>query len=322
MFELQDGCLRLVVARQPSLQLWNTPAPPSLRLCTAYPADDARCQTLHAVEMDEIQGLTFFFSDGSLFGLHVHQRGDSCAMDSYSRAFSNRRRRSIVWIYLPISQPDRALLLGVREQVQPRVQSIVIRTKLVGDVIVGLQCRSAVRDASLGASAPLTMIYGEPKPGNPVCFFGAYCRLPALPAQVLTKGFCLPNPSGSPLSNEAYFSWAPLSSVSSTLVFYDESNGACRGVLLRYENGGARAVGQCRLQVDPTEEVDQPVRLCLQIGSHSSRFDRILYTAHVKFKQDPQAGGTLEDEGWKSYKMQGIMKFWFTPESCFAIVEN
>lgn len=196
----------------------------------------------------------------------------------------------------------------------------MIRTKLVGDVIVGLQCRNAVRDASLGASAPLTMIYGEPKQDNPVCLFGAYCRLPALTARVLTERFCLPNPSGSPLSDEAYFSWAPLSSVSSTLVFCDESNGACRGVLLRYKNGGARAVGQCRVQVVPTDEVDQPVRLCLHIGSHSSRFDRILHTAHVKFKQTPQPDGTLEDEGWKSYKMEGIMKFWFTPESCFVVV--
>jgi hypothetical protein len=73
-FELQDRCLRLVFPDQ----VWNTPAPPSLSLCTAYPADDVSCQNLYAVETDEIEGLTFFFSYGRLFGLHVHQLSESC----------------------------------------------------------------------------------------------------------------------------------------------------------------------------------------------------------------------------------------------------
>lgn len=273
--------------------------------------------------MDEIEGLTFFFSDGRLFGLHVHQLGESCAMGSYTRTFSNRRGRRIVWIYLPISKRDRPLLLGIRERQQSRAQTIVTRTKLTGDVIIGLQCKGAIRDTTLGASAPLTIIYGEPKQGTPVCLFGVYCRVPASTDNGLTNPlFRLPNPYGSPLGDEAYFSWAPLSGVSSTLVFCDESNGTCRGILLRYRNGGARGVGQCCLQVDPTEGVDRPVRFCFRVDSHSSRFNRIIHMAHAKFKSTPQASGTAEDEGWESHQMEGIIKFWFTPESCFVIVED
>ncbi len=305
--------------RRPSFQLWNTPAPPSLTLCRLYPAETARCQNFYAVEMDKIDGITFFFSGGQLFGLYVHQLDESCAMDSYLRAFSNRRRRSIVWIYLPISKRDRVLLLEIREGVHSRNQVIAIKTKLVGDVMVGMQCKAAVRVKSLGASPPLTMIYGEPKQGKPVYLFGAYCRLPA--DQGLTNPSRLPNPSGSPIGDKAYFSWAPLSGVSSTLVFYDERNGACRGILLRYRNGGARAVGQCRLQVDPTEEVAQPVRFCFRVDEYSSRFNRTLYLSRVQFKQTPQANGTVEeDEGWESHQMEGVIKFWFTAESCFVVV--
>ncbi|KAK4234056.1 hypothetical protein C8A03DRAFT_18978, partial [Achaetomium macrosporum] len=318
--QLKDGCLRLVFPGRPSFQLWNTPTPPSLALCRAYPADIARCQSFYAVEMDKINGLTLFFSGARLFGLHVHHLGESCAIDDYIRALSNRRRRSIVWIYLPISKGDRPALLGIREGLQTRTQSTVIRTKLVGDVVLGMQCKGAIRDSILGASPPLTMIYGEPKQGDPVCFFGIYCRAQA--DQGLTKPFRLPNPYGSRLGDEAYFSWAPLSGVSSTLVFYDEINGDCRGILLRYRNGGARAVGQCRLQVDPVEGVAEPVQLCFRVDSCSSSFNRILYIARVKFKQTAQASGTAEDERWESHEMEGMIKFWFTPESCFVAIDN
>ena len=46
LFELQDGCLRLIFQDLPSFQIWNTPAPPSLALCTTYPADAARLPKL------------------------------------------------------------------------------------------------------------------------------------------------------------------------------------------------------------------------------------------------------------------------------------
>ncbi|AEO68684.1 uncharacterized protein THITE_2054246, partial [Thermothielavioides terrestris NRRL 8126] len=319
--QLQDGRLRLVFLDRPSFQLWNTPAPPSFTLCRACPAEIARCQTFYAVEMDEIDGITFFFSLSRLCGLHIHHRGESCALDSCTRAFSNQQRRGVVWIYLPVSKRDSPLLLGVREEVQiTRIQSIVVRTKLVGDVFVGMQCTGAVQDYSLGSSAPLTMIYGEPKQPYPVYFFGAFCRVPD---KGPTKPFCLPSPHGSPMgATMAYFSWAPLSDVSSTLVFYDESNGACKGILLHYRNGGARAVGQCRLQVDPTEKVAQPVRVCIRVDSCSRPNREDLHIARVRFEQTPQGRTTVVDEGWESHQMAGIIKFWFTSESCFIVVED
>lgn len=320
LLELQDGCLRLVFPDRPSFQIWNTPVPPSLALCRAYPADVASCQNFYAIEMDRIDGVTFFFCTQRLFGLYVHQLGESCAMDFWNRTFSNRPRRSSVWIYMPISKQDRPLLLGVRESRQSRNQCFVIRTKLVGDVVVRPQCLGAVRDANLGTSAPVTMIYGDPQQGRSECFFGAYCRVPA--DQGLTKPFCLPNPSGSPLGNEAYYSCAPLNGVISALVFYDEITGACRGILFCYWNGGKRAVGQCRLQVDPSVRVAQPLYLCFRVDSWTSRYNITSYRTRVRFKQASQATGGVEEEGWETRRMEGIVKFWFTLESCFIVVED
>lgn len=63
-------------------------------------------------------------------------------------------------IYLPISRRDRPLLLGIRDQLQLRIQSIVVRTKLISNVVVvGMRFTGAVWDRSLGISGPLTMIY-------------------------------------------------------------------------------------------------------------------------------------------------------------------
>jgi hypothetical protein len=107
------------------------------------------------------------------------------------------------------------------------------------------------------------------------------------------------------------------------VVFCDENTGACKGILFQYDNGGARAVGQCRLQVDPAEEVAHPMHFCFKIDSSYLRINRTLYAVRVKFKQTPPSGSTIGDgEGWTSHQMRGILKFWFSPASCFVAIED
>lgn len=263
----------------PKLPIWNTPEPPSLALCKAYPAELASCQIIHAINIDEIKGITFFFYLGQLFGIHIHRSEESCAMDTFVRNFPNRLGRVLVWIYLPISQHDRALVLGIREAWQSRDLNVLVRTKLIGDVIIGLQSKGNIKDRCLAASTPLTMIYGEPSEGGPVRFFGAH------PGQPLDKPlpelFRLEKPGRCPIGDDAYFSWAPLCAVLSTLVFYDQSTGFCRGILFRYINGGSRAVGQCRPRVDPAESVVRPVQLCFRADSCSLRGSQMIYMVQV-----------------------------------------
>ncbi|KAK4041087.1 hypothetical protein C8A01DRAFT_45719 [Parachaetomium inaequale] len=321
--QLKDRRLRLRfhAGAQPMLPIWNTHAPPSLTLCKASPPVLASCQALYAVEMDRVKGITFFFSNGLLFGIHGHRSEESCAADTFTR-LHNFLRRSIVWIYLPISECDRALVLGIREALQTRDLSIFVRTERIGDVIIGLQCggNDDAKNQCLAVSAPVTMIYGEPKEGRAVRFFGAHCRR-ALD-QPLLEPFRLAKPGPSPIDKYAYFSCAPLRGVSSTLVFYDQSTGFCRGIVLRYDNGGSRAVGQCRLQVDPAERVARPARLCFRADSSSPRRpNRKIYTVQVKFKQSSPTNDS-DIEGWESRPMDGLVKFWFTHESSVLVVES
>jgi hypothetical protein len=134
----------------------------------------------------------------------------------------------------------------------------------------------------------------------------------------------LERPGPCPI-DDAYFSWAPLGDVSSTLVFYDQHTGTCQGIVFHYKNGAARAVGQCRPHVDPAESVVKPVRLCFRATS-STRRNQMIYKVQVKFKQDASTTCTEKTEkdieGWESQPMQGLVKFWFTHESTVLVVEK
>jgi hypothetical protein len=74
-----------------------------------------------------------------------------------------------------------------------------------------------------------------------VSFFSVHCSLPGNLAPLSPFSLQIPRPC-LVLGDDTYFSWAPLSNVSSTVVFTDET-GDCKGILFRYHNGGARTVG-------------------------------------------------------------------------------
>ncbi|KAF4462660.1 hypothetical protein FALBO_10520 [Fusarium albosuccineum] len=285
------------------LPIWNTPAPPDLSSCSAFPAGFSSWQRYHAVEVDKITGITFFFLSGRLFGIHIHSTEEPCAMSTYER-FANRLGPRIVWIYLSISKKDRLLVLGVREEPKRRL-NILARTQKLGNVVLGQHIKGGFKDRCLGKSAPITLIHGEPIEGYPVHFFGAYCALSS--ATPLPDPFRLETPGPDPIGDDSYFSWAPVEGVSSTITFIDQATGFCRGIMFQYYNGGSRAIGQCRLHVDPTESVIQPLMLCFRAESYRSRSDKMHHGI-------PQ--------GWECQLLRGYVKFWFTSRSSFLAIQN
>ncbi|GKU07225.1 hypothetical protein FLAG1_10981 [Fusarium langsethiae] len=313
--QIKDGLLRLKLPyARPALPMWNTPAPPDLSSCRAYGSSLSSSQHFHAVEADRIRGITFFFSSGQLFGIHVHNSEESSAIATYER-FSRRRQRGIIWIYLPISKNDRLLVLGVR-QGRRSGMNILIRTRHAGDIIIGQHIVREFKDMCLGRSAPVTIVYGEPREGSPVTFFGAYCKPTCQPE--LPKPFPLARSSPNPLGDEAYYSWASLDRISSTLTFNDRETGFCKGIMFQYQNGGCRTVGQCRWHLDLVTRVEHPDVFRFRTESYPSRWDRLLHAVRVKFQHHSQ--DERADEGWKCQPLKGFVQVWFTSEStCLAI---
>ena len=57
---------------------------------------------------------------------------------------------------------------------------------------------------------------------------------------------------------EVNFSAAPLDNVALAKVFHQEGRSYCRGLLFVYQDGAQRALGDCRVGVDPYETYETP----------------------------------------------------------------
>jgi hypothetical protein len=285
-----------------------------------------------------MRGITFFYSRGRLCDIHIHYPEGPSAQSTYE-LMSRGLQQDVSWLYLPISKGDRLTVLGVRPR-DTRPACILVQSEKAGDVIIGPHGSYPTQHCQ-GSGGPLTFIYGEPKRGGAtprVQLVGTYCRASTSSTEGLPDNFPLDKFEPSPVSDgaileEVYFSWAPLEGVASTVVFRDQDTGYCKGILFRYLNGGSRAIGECRLQVDPVEIFDEPSLLCVQIKGHRARWNRAqtLYNVRVAFQQSSEhehehqrkalvLSEANHDEEWKCFPMRGDAKFWFTAESSWLSV--
>ncbi|KAI0404759.1 hypothetical protein F4802DRAFT_566206 [Xylaria palmicola] len=315
--QFKNGLLRLELAASSySPAVWNTPNPPDLQLCQAYEKKRlSQFQRFFTVELDSVRGITFFFSSSQLYGVHIHRSTAPCASSSLQR-LPSRRRRSILWCYLPLTNQDRILVLGVRRSANLGF-NILVRMQKAGDVIIGPNISSPAEDQCLGWHAPITLIYGESQEGQTVPYFGAYCQ-PTSGSQ-LPKRFQVCQPKFYPLGEDAYFSMASLKGVRSVEVFYDQDSRHCRGIIFYYQNGGCRAVGQCRISMDSTKQLTQPSQICFRVNSVRGNHGNILSTVQIDWKAGPH---THEEKGWECEPLEGKLIYWYTYESSFMFIEK
>lgn len=125
-----------------------------------------------------------------------------------------------------------------------------------------------------------------------------------------TEPLYSPRPSLYP---SAHHSYAPLELVSRIRVSYHDDGMHCAGMLLEYDNGGRRAVGQCRLLVDACKTYERPPSIAFAnlmgtnidptTGKVHHYPDRVL----VSFD-----GPCVDGNKWSQYAMAGTLEFWFT----------
>lgn len=319
----KDGLLRLHLPTPQPLPIWNTPAPPNWPLCKFTLPVMVPPPYLEAYESDKIRGITFFFFGMHLFDIHVHLSEDSSALSTYRDNLESGLQPNVVSVYLPITGGDRLLVLGVRKNIS---RNILVRTNHVGDVVIGSNqdYASLKPDQYLNRSSPFTFIHSRPTGKEEGLgrhqLVGAYRNPPsdmsppikpfsqATPAMMIGYG-----------SNEHY-SWAPLTDISSTRVFHEKDTGFCRGILIRYSNGGSRALGQCRLHVDAEERVVHPLSLSSKLEAYNTSRKRF-FNLRLKFSQDPPDQCVNED-GWDTRPLRGVIKLWFNAKSTIMEVED
>jgi hypothetical protein len=116
-------------------------------------------------------------------------------------------------------------------------------------------------------------------------------------------------------------SYASLENVASVCVYYRPGTGLCRGILFYYDNGGQRAVGQCRLHVDPCETYKRPSSIALLQWSSSLVAGSGGYpreNTRVRFN----GPGRHPGQQWAQYAMTGTLECWFTAQTMKLSVEG
>ncbi|KAH8758031.1 hypothetical protein F5883DRAFT_357265, partial [Diaporthe sp. PMI_573] len=260
-----DGLLRLHFSRATVRPpIWDTCDPPKLEHCNFYGTPRQSWQRFRTVDLSKARGITFFYINGYLYGIHIHLPTHPCALSTFER-LSERSQSGSVWIYLPISQSDAILAFGTRET--EGAISMLVRTRLSGEIIVGPQEYPSAVDQMHGICGSVLM-YSEPLDNRRIDLIGAFC-----PGQLVSQRpvpFAGLQPRQQDTRSLVYFSSAPVAKVTSIHVFRQFGCLLCQGILFKYENGGQRAIGQCRIGDDKSNKCAQPLMVCINAASYET----------------------------------------------------
>ncbi|KAF7529912.1 hypothetical protein G7054_g9728 [Neopestalotiopsis clavispora] len=274
----QFGILRLNdPGRISRFHIWDVSNPPDDLSFMSLLGREARIRT---IDLQRITGLTFFYSSqGRQYGIHAHTMSEPTALSTFNQV-SRYLRSPLVWVYIPIAKNDRITAFGIRlddrwgggsrpGNLMSKLPGLLFRTKLAGDITAGAHFDQYV-DKVLSDVPPTLLLY-ESASDMRTRNIGVY---PSPPAHGGGNSFT----PFSPLWNDRTYltlhgvlhvSGAPLSGVTRVQIFQgprrEPSLQSCRGIILDYENGAQRAVGECQLGgVDTSTVYTNIKRICFR----------------------------------------------------------
>ena len=169
-----------------------------------------------------------------------------------------------------------------------------------GDVLVGWGLSRHDSQDMLSKGPRHTLIYGIPEL-NGIATVGVF------PATTESNVSVFDMPKLTVQWPSFCFSYASLDKVYSVQVFYQRDWEHCQGLLIVYEGGAQRALGQCRVGWDPYLTYIRPSVLCT-----APRDPRPNLQGH-QFEVRCVLGHELhKHQGyWRCYPMRGILQCWF-----------
>ncbi|KAM5379230.1 hypothetical protein BFJ63_vAg8704 [Fusarium oxysporum f. sp. narcissi] len=187
--------------------------------------------------------------------VHSHTANSPVAAPTIQH-FSRHEQDHMIWTYIPISSTDSLLRIGVGDAWQRHIE---ICTKLTGTFLFGpYQCYTDTDNVS--GNEPSVLVHNVPTK-----------RVGGLLGIVTEHNFesesllSLPryhkddkDPSRLRCTNTE----VPAKNITRADVYYNRKNGYCEGLLLEYANGAQRAVGQCRIGIDPFKAYGKPSWIC------------------------------------------------------------
>ncbi|KAF5551720.1 hypothetical protein FNAPI_7326 [Fusarium napiforme] len=255
--------------------MWDTPGPPPVGRMQFFTASGKSlpCNVrLRTLDLRGTRGLTFFYIGSSLRAIHSHTSRFPTALTTYAR-LSELDRRDVVWAHVPIAPNDRIIGLGIRASSMEddlTSPSVLIRTELAGDVVIGPQPRPVspdlplvlIKDYTCGV-IPESLVYGLPPTDGEHMLVGVAARSLEPNAESARR---FPGATSSTIMHRCSCALLrtqiPLQGTTRIDVFTCKATGLCRGMLFGYEDGAQRAVGQCRLGIDNVTTYTNPTRIC------------------------------------------------------------
>ncbi|KAL7924041.1 hypothetical protein ACQKWADRAFT_35977 [Trichoderma austrokoningii] len=310
MVRFQSGLARLHVPKEAAkFQLWDTPAPPPLGSLQNMPKITRTVQ-FATVDFRKAHGLTLFVADGSTLAVHGHTRRRPRPDATFNR-LPHLRQPYTAWVYVPFPSKDRLTHFGIRaphRRPSPRIladYSYLFRFELAGDVIIGPHFRGPTQDIIWPVKELLLLIFN-------VAELAVILAMSAYPNQSKSSEMKPFARFGEPPFKEACFSSASLENVTFLHIYTDADTGFCRGILVEYSNGSQRALGECRIGLDPVNTCKNPACLCFTAITRILAGTPIVLKGTKVSSSAYQSVHTHDEEGWTCLPMRGAVEFWFT----------
>lgn len=323
----QDGRFRLKLPRQlrnVRLHVWNSPTPPNLSLCTGYPEQITPIQRFNVIELSEIRGITFYLNATVVLAMHIHLTEQESTLWTDKAVLEEKRPDACfsdpIRVYLPLPKGDRITYLGANGS-DDRLNVIFVRMEKAGDITIGQRQPGCAEDKVLAAQNSISLVYCEPNKRDMLSFFGAYQASPATFNVASRPRFA--DPGVNQMGQFTYYSWASLDGVSSVVKFFEDDFDFCRGLMIYYENGARRTVGDCRVQADRQATVNKPTQICYRTkipeGEDGENGIGTVCKLRVEFEHHNEHEG---DERWHCVPFRGTIRFWIARSFSWLSIEQ
>ena len=151
-----------------------------------------------------------------------------------------------------------------------------------------------------------------------VSSLAAYPRGGEKPSSALGETHPFDRPQSFIPFHSANYSSASLEGVVRARTFLRQ-NDDCRAIVLEYSNGSQRAMGDCRLGIDPVEIWNMPKCICVFKTTHTlPPSAAALQGVKIRFSEREHQHA---EPGWTCHAMRGNIEFWHNlVEICISIL--
>ncbi|KAJ3485697.1 hypothetical protein NLG97_g6758 [Lecanicillium saksenae] len=270
------------------------------------------CPRLGTIETKKSFGITFFISSGQIAAIHAHTLQAPSAYSCFQR-LNPVKKRWVAWIFVPLRGGIdkfgfRTPLLPPGAAVLPQFAgNLLLQMSISGEVMLGPYIPLG-KDYWM-EDDPTTLIHGISRMGAVYPLGTASRDEEGEEEEVFYRN---PLSLAAPFDH-AYFSYAELHDVASVEVYHDKALHICRGVLVRYSNGGERALGQCRIGVDAVRVFEQPTCFCYKKTKYLRQGTRV-HRDSVTVECHPSVNHDHSENGWFCVKFPSRLEWWFTSE--------